>query len=229
MEQKSERFEMRLEPATLRRVDDWRAAQPDLPSRAEAIRRLINSGLSKDERKFRPSSGEKLIIAMLCDLYRQLNVEEGGIDPALIDNAAVGRHHWALEWELQPMFEEPVDEAVALEVAHILDMWWTIEWSYDQLSKMDRASLEKDVGITKDRTLFQGFDGNEEFLHYDVAKLMIEGLRRFRHFENRDLNSHFPYLQNYRRMLAMYEPMKKSLEGRNHLTQEQIGDLIGAN
>ena len=229
MEQKSERFEMRLEPATLRRVDDWRATQPDLPSRAEAIRRLINSGLSKDERKFRPSSGEKLIIAMLCDLYRQLNVEEGGIDPSLIDNAAVGRHHWALEWEFQPMFEEPVDEAVALEVAHILDMWWTIEWSYDQLSKKDRASLEKDVGITKDCTLFRGFDGNDEFLHYDVAKLMIEGLRRFRDFENRDLNSHFPYLPNYRRMLAVYEPMKKSLEGRNHLTQEQLGELIGAN
>ena len=229
MQQKSERFEMRLEPATLKRVDEWRATQPELPSRAEAIRRLINSGLSKDERRFRPSSGEKLIIAMLCDLYRQLNVEEGEIDPAFIDAAAVGRHHWALEWEFQPMFEEPVDEAVALEVADILDMWWTIEWSYDQLSKLDRASLETDVVITKERALFRGFDGNNEFVHYDVAKLMIEGLQRFRHFQNRDLNSHFPYLHTYRRMLAVYEPMKKSLEGRNHLTHKQIGDLVSAN
>ena len=45
MQQKSERFEMRLEPATLRRVEDWRAAQPDLPSRAEAIRALDQFGV----------------------------------------------------------------------------------------------------------------------------------------------------------------------------------------
>ena len=132
---------------------------------------MINSGLSKDERKFRPSSGEKLIIAMLCDLYRQLNVENGGIDPAFIDAAAVGRHHWALEWEFQPMFEEPVDETVALEVAEILDMWWTIEWSYDQLYKEARASLETDVGITKERILFRGFDGNDEFMHYECGEI----------------------------------------------------------
>lgn len=42
---RSERFELRLEPALLESVDEWRAAEADLPTRAEAIRRLTTIGL----------------------------------------------------------------------------------------------------------------------------------------------------------------------------------------
>jgi hypothetical protein len=35
-------FQMRVDPAFIKTVDDWRRLQPDLPSRAEAIRRLVN-------------------------------------------------------------------------------------------------------------------------------------------------------------------------------------------
>jgi hypothetical protein len=38
-------FQMRTSEDFLRRIDDWRRFQPDLPSRAEAIRRLIKAGL----------------------------------------------------------------------------------------------------------------------------------------------------------------------------------------
>lgn len=38
-------FQMRTSEEFLRRIDDWRRHQPDLPSRAEAIRRLIQLGL----------------------------------------------------------------------------------------------------------------------------------------------------------------------------------------
>jgi metal-responsive CopG/Arc/MetJ family transcriptional regulator len=43
---KTERFEMRLETTMIERVDAWRRKQEDLPSRAEAVRRLIELGLS---------------------------------------------------------------------------------------------------------------------------------------------------------------------------------------
>ena len=45
MSPKSERFEMRLEPETIHEIDEWRRRQADLPSRAEAIRRLVDLGL----------------------------------------------------------------------------------------------------------------------------------------------------------------------------------------
>ena len=46
MAPKTERFEMRLEITMIERVDARRRKQEDLPSRAEAFRRLIELGLS---------------------------------------------------------------------------------------------------------------------------------------------------------------------------------------
>ena len=40
------RFELRLDTETLDRIDAWRANQLGLPSRAGAVRQLINAGLS---------------------------------------------------------------------------------------------------------------------------------------------------------------------------------------
>jgi hypothetical protein len=45
MEEKTERFEMRVPASFLKTIDDWRRRQPELPSRAEAIRRLVEIGL----------------------------------------------------------------------------------------------------------------------------------------------------------------------------------------
>lgn len=39
------RFEMRATATWIADVDDWRRQQDDLPSRAEAIRRLVQKGL----------------------------------------------------------------------------------------------------------------------------------------------------------------------------------------
>ncbi|WP_164549749.1 hypothetical protein [Altericroceibacterium xinjiangense] len=45
-DQKSVAFQMRVSPEWLETIDDWRRKQPDIPSRAEAIRRLVEKGLS---------------------------------------------------------------------------------------------------------------------------------------------------------------------------------------
>ncbi len=42
------RFEMRVEAQLLDRIDAWRAAQIDLPSRSEAVRRLAVTGLESN-------------------------------------------------------------------------------------------------------------------------------------------------------------------------------------
>jgi len=43
--QNDKQFQMRVSEDFLRIIDDWRRHQDDLPSRAEAIRRLIHTGL----------------------------------------------------------------------------------------------------------------------------------------------------------------------------------------
>jgi hypothetical protein len=47
-EPKSERFIFSSTPELLRRIDEWRRLQPDLPSRAEAVRRLLKEALEID-------------------------------------------------------------------------------------------------------------------------------------------------------------------------------------
>ena len=45
-DEKLKRFEMLAPPEWLAAVDRWRALQPGIPSRAEAIRRLVEKGLT---------------------------------------------------------------------------------------------------------------------------------------------------------------------------------------
>jgi len=52
-EEQTERFQMRVSPSFLRLIDDWRRKQPDLPSRAEAIRRLVERGVNAPEKSLR--------------------------------------------------------------------------------------------------------------------------------------------------------------------------------
>jgi len=44
--EQSERFQMRLSPGFLEKLDAWRRKQADLPSRAEALRRLAEAGIA---------------------------------------------------------------------------------------------------------------------------------------------------------------------------------------
>ena len=43
-------FQMRVDDAFLEAVDDWRREQKDLPSRSEAIRRLVAMALKSDKK-----------------------------------------------------------------------------------------------------------------------------------------------------------------------------------
>ena len=45
------RFEMRASAEWLKKLDEWRRKQADLPSRAEAIRRLVEAALKTERIK----------------------------------------------------------------------------------------------------------------------------------------------------------------------------------
>jgi hypothetical protein len=42
---KGQTFQMRADDDFLEKVDEWRRNEPDIPSRAEAIRRLVDLGI----------------------------------------------------------------------------------------------------------------------------------------------------------------------------------------
>jgi hypothetical protein len=48
------RLTMALPVTTLKKIDDWRRKEPDLPNVSEALRRLIERGLVKQPRGTQP-------------------------------------------------------------------------------------------------------------------------------------------------------------------------------
>ncbi len=49
MELKDRRVPLMMQPSLVSAIDAWRGRQPDVPARAEAIRRLIEAGLKAEE------------------------------------------------------------------------------------------------------------------------------------------------------------------------------------
>ncbi len=231
MQLKTERFEMRLNSRTLEKVDAWRARQTDLPSRAEAIRRLMESGLSEMESKsLKFSDGEKLITLMLCELYKRHKID-GKIDPLFVEEALLGGHYWGLEWQFPGIFHGDEDnKATVDEVVGILDMWSFLEESYARLSKKDKDSVQKKAGHFGRQVVFPGFDGNKETEHLHIAKFLINKLDRFTQFKGRELNSHVPLIHVYRRMVQAFESMRPALNlgGRNWLNSGIITEILNA-
>jgi uncharacterized protein YfbU (UPF0304 family) len=213
----TERFELRLDEATLENVDTWRAQQRDVPSRAEAIRRLIELGLNRtpsEEVSF--SDGEKLILTMLRDIYKHLKINKttSEIDPDFIGDVLLRGHYWALKLEMPGLYhghkDNPKDLAFAMEV---LDLWDSLERGYEKLSKKERQRVEKEAEPFGKNVRFTGFDGNNETTLIGIARFLVEKMDRFERFKGRELNSHMPSVDIYKRMLKVYSPLRSTLTG----------------
>ena len=226
---KSERFEMRLDEQAISRIDKWRAEQPDIPSRAEAIRRLVEKGLA-DQRgdTVRISDGEKLLLLMMRDLFKHLKVNDAESDVEFIANVIFGGHYWAPKWRLPGVFHGSEDNPTHLRtVIDVLDMWDCIEPGYDRLSKKERERLAEEVPLVGKRLKFPGFDGNNEAEYLHIARFLVNDMERFSRFAGRDKNSHMPTLAMYERMLQIFAPMRSTLHG-GELGYSEIVALLRA-
>jgi len=220
---------MRLEEELLARVDRWRANRHDVPTRSEAMRRLIEIGLASDSSggavKF--TDGEKLIFSMLRDLYKHLHVK-GEIDPEFMMEVISGGHYWAPKWDMVGLFHDREDSPrVVGEVADYLDMWSFIEQGYQELSNADKKLLKQQAEPFGDRVKFPGFDGNNESEYMSIARMFIDHMDRWQLFKGRELNSHSRTLDVYRAMYRVFEPMRKTLVGTD-LNVKQLTAILSA-
>lgn len=211
---KSERVELRLDEATLDRVDHWRTRQDDIPTRSEAMRRLIDLGLGHANERLTVSKAEQLIILMLCDALNEKK-ETRELNPALIADAICSGHNWALEWEYGVMLpSEPTNQRDLAFVVDVLDMWRVLEFSFNKLNAKDRERVKKDAAWFGEKVAFPGFDGNDEGRLFSIATFMVEKLGRFDELKGRSLNSHSNTVATYNRMLPVFQPIRKALSER---------------
>lgn len=225
MQAATERFEMRLDPADLDRIDEWRGSQPGLPSRSEAVRTLLNVALRPRVAPTPFSDGEKILLWMISDLFKSLKIKSD-FEPKFMQKALVGGHYWAIRREHSGLFPREVDEAVVSEVTNFLDMWRFIESAGAQFSKAERTEIAKEVGAARLDFRFPGFDHqNGEVDHLSVARFYVEELDSFSFLKGRDLDSHFQTLPGYRRMYVVFEPIRANLIGRELNVREMMSIL----
>lgn len=224
MSPKTERFEMRLDPQILERVDVWRGGQSDVPSRAEAIRRLVEHGLEQSSpENFQLSQSERLMTWLMTEVLKNQKGYENKDTIDLIQQSIYGGHFWALKWELTGILHDHTDSRSAVSlVVDVLDMWAFIERAYKSFTPADRLRIEKEVGPWAKDPEFIGFDGNNEGEYMGIAKFLVDKLGRFSDFKGRTLNSHAPRVDRYRAMSALFEPMRVNLIGRELSVDEII-------
>ena len=223
----SERFEMRLGEDVLARVDEWRAEQDDMPSRAEAMRRLVESGLARKKSDMvNFSDGEKLILWVLRDMCKGMNIK-GDVDTEFIVDVICGGHYWAPRWEMQGTFHDYQDNPEDVRfVVDVLDMWSFMEEAFEALSVKDKELLKEEAKPYGEYVEFIGFDGNNETSYMGIARFLIDKMNRFTRFKGRDFNSHSPKVARYRKMLIEFEPIRKTLIGKK-LSVSQLAVLLG--
>lgn len=171
------------------------------------------------------TDGEKLILTILCEIHSHLKVENG-VNSKLILGALSSGHLGALKDELPGIFDvSEKSEEVRKEVEDVLFMWYMLERDYAQLAPQEKARVRDEANISDSQVRFRGFDGNYECDHFTTARFVVRELGKFQEFKGRDLNSHAPSVDMYRRMLAAFDT-KRFDNGR--MVIEQIIEVLKA-
>jgi uncharacterized protein YfbU (UPF0304 family) len=172
---------------------------------------------------------EKLILVMLAEIHEALKVKNG-VDTKLLKSAIYSDNTWALPWEMSGILSSGPKEETPPEVSDvldILDMWTLLEEAYQRLGPKDKKRVKTEAEPFGTRVKFEGFDGNNETELMSIARFLVDDMGRFSRFKGRDMNSHGPSIDVYRRMLAVYEPIRGTLDGKV-MTADQVIAILKA-
>ena len=89
-------------------------------------------------------------------------------------------------------------------------MWAAIERTHAGLSADARKRVEIEADPFGESVNFEDFSANEEFKHFGAAVGLIEDEDRFGRFYGRELDSHVPCLDGYKRMLGRFDIIRSN-------------------
>jgi uncharacterized protein YfbU (UPF0304 family) len=156
---------------------------------------------------------ERLLLANQFRILKLLNPN----DAKYYDEARkILEEGYSLEYEhLMSGFFDGLTTDQCREVLDILDMHRALKRAYDDLP--DKS------GIDQTHLKFNGFDGNNETAQMGYARFLIHDQGRWNEFAHGDLNSHYPTMVRYRRMLREW----KDSEEVHDLKKNDIVRIIG--
>ncbi|MBN4078350.1 YfbU family protein [Nitrospina gracilis] len=164
------------------------------------------------------SKKERFIIANQLKILEKLYPDEA--DSYATDRKAV-EYGFALHypWVMEHIYDELTAKQCE-EVLEILQMYSSLKFSYDTLN--DKSEIDEES------IRFPGFDGNNETMQMVYTRYFIVDLDRYSELRYgtklADFNSHMPSLDNYRRMLTIWE----DLPNQQNLSKESILKILKA-
>ena len=168
------------------------------------------------------TTGEKLMIAMLCDLAKAPKDRE--LDFDFIWDSVSNDDAWALDWRYSGLQLNENTPPEVRGVADLLDMWDVLERSFEALPPPEQKRVTSEPAVLGS-VKFVGFDGNNETRLMHIARVFTGKLDRWVRFKDRDLNSHAPSIDAYERMRNVYKPIwdaKIKSSGGYDLSADQI-------
>jgi len=172
---------------------------------------------------------QKLIITMLSDICVKLDIQDN-VDPDFVRRAVCEDQGWALSWKYPGLFDESGEDPDAVKyVADVLEMWSTLENSFDALDANELDELAAAADPFGKDVKFPGFDGNNEYKLLAIARIFVNDLDRWSEFTGRINNSHMQTTDGYRRMLAVFDKIRSD-KNQNHdftlFTVEEIAQVL---
>lgn len=173
------------------------------------------------------TQAERLIVTMLTDLAKPADKRE--LDFEFIGKAVRSGQEWAIDGEYPILAGEGEGNGSenATFVGDVLSMWQGLEHSASNFSDIDWETYESFMGRRGRSVKFPGFDGNNEYDLLGAARFLVEELGRFSTFKGRELNSHMPSADRYRRMLEKYSAVRDKGEY-GKLGPEDLAQVVSA-
>lgn len=169
------------------------------------------------------TKAERLIVLMLCDLYKSPG-EDKIFNHKLVEYAVAQGQLWALSWEYGDLLsaDPPTKEQVDL-VADVMTMWQVIEAFMSRFTPEERDEIATATDTSLDLIKFQGF---YEEPYRSIFRFMLEELGKWSEFAGRDYSKMLPVLGAELRMLAKYKEIRNAAGFNRKFTPAQIIEIL---
>ncbi|MOA25638.1 hypothetical protein D3C78_1463770 [compost metagenome] len=116
---------------------------------------------------------------------------------------------------------------VAIDVVDYMHMWGTLEDVWSVLPEDQKEYISGRVSLGK-HVRFPGFHSSAESELYSIAKLFVDDMGRFERYKGRDLNSHVPMRDKYKKMYEVFEKVVGVDNFSRALTVEEFIEVFSA-
>ena len=167
-----------------------------------------------------PTATEKLIVEMLCKIYKKLEITDS-YDPDIVARAIGSHDYWVLDVKYGLRDGDGSMPPHVAAVSDTLEMYHFLQESFAEFDE-DQIALISQIGLGTSSE-FPGYDGDTEVEYSRAARYLVSDLNRFTSLNGSvSANSHAPLAPMYARMVEEFLPIRSNLKGRKMTHEEFI-------